>query len=524
MTCYRPVGCSNRVDNLLRRSAVKAASTLNFCDTAMHKLIVTNQPELIPQNIPGVEIITPRHYFNQEQYAAQKNTRVFNLCSDYSYQSKGYYVSLLAEARGHKPIPNVKNLQDLKTTSVIKSMTDDLDDLLQRTFKNIKSDEFILSVYFGQNVSSHYDKLCHELHKIFPVPLFRARFHKALGKWTAQSVKTIGLNEVPKSHLKFMHDSALDYFDKKRFTRFKEDNQPYDLAILINPEEDSPPSNKKALIKFKEVAEKAGFFVEFITKDDSARIMEFDALFIRTTTSVNHYTYRLARKAESEGLAVIDDPSSILKCANKVYLAEMLRLARVGVPKTMIIHHDNRREVAENLGLPCILKLPDSSFSVGVVKVSTAEELKEELKNMLEQSDLVIGQAYCPTDFDWRIGVIEGKAFFACKYYMAKDHWQIYNWQSADQEEVMGNFDTLAIEEVPHHIVEAAERSTRAIGQGLYGVDIKEAGDKALVIEVNDNPNIDHGIEDQVLKDALYERIIGALKRKIHQRLGLPSD
>jgi len=487
----------------------------------MHKLIVTNQPDLIPQNIPGVEIITPRAYFSKEQYAAQRNTRVFNLCSDYSYQSKGYYVSLLAEARGQKPIPDVKNLQDLKTTSVIKSMTDDLDELIQRNLKGIKSLEFTLSVYFGQNVSESYDKLCHELHKIFPVPLFRVKFIRTTGKWTVQSVRTIGLNEVPSYHLDFMRDAALAYFDKKRFTRFKEGTSQYDLAILINPNEHEPPSDKKALIKFKEAAEKAGFFVEFITKDDAARISEFDALFIRATTNVNHHTYRIARKAESEGLAVIDDPSSILKCANKVYLAEIMRIGRVNTPKTMIIHSDNRKEVIETLGLPCILKLPDSSFSIGVIKVSTEDELKEELKKMLDESDLVIGQAFTPTDFDWRIGVIDGKAFYACKYYMAKDHWQIYNWGSEDKEEVMGNFDTMAIEDAPAFIVETAEKATRLIGTGLYGVDIKEYDGKAMIIEVNDNPSLDYGIEDQVLGDELYARIIQSLKNRIQLRTGL---
>src|SRR5690606_26312455 len=137
-------------------------------------------------------------------------------------------------------------------------------------------------------------------------------------------------------------------------------------------------------------------------------------------------TYRIARKAESEGVAVIDDPSSILKCANKVYLAELLKNAKIPTPKTMIIHSDNRKEVSSTLGLPCILKLPDSSFSLGVEKAKDEDELNEKLKLMLGESDLVIGQEFAPTDFDWRIGVIEGKAFFACKYYMAKDHWQIY--------------------------------------------------------------------------------------------------
>ncbi len=46
------------------------------------------------------------------------------------------------------------------------------------------------------------------------------------------------------------------------------------------------------------------------------------------------------------------------------------------------------------------------------------------------------------------------------------------------------------------------------MGDGLYGIDIKERQGKYYVIEVNDNPNIDSGCEDRILKDALYEQIM----------------
>ena len=86
---------------------------------------------------------------------------------------------------------------------------------------------------------------------------------------------------------------------------------------------------------------------------------------------------------------------------------------------------------------------------------------------------------------------------------MAKDHWQIYNWKSEDKNEICGNFDCLPIESVPHGIVKAALRVSAMIGNGLYGVDLKEVNGKPVVIEVNDNPNIDAGIEDQVAKENL---------------------
>jgi len=114
--------------------------------------------------------------------------------------------------------------------------------------------------------------------------------------------------------------------------------------------------------------------VELIDKDDYSRLGEFDALFIRETTSVLHHTYRFARKAAAEGLVVIDDPESILKCTNKVFLAELLERNRMLIPKTVIVHRENAKHVTGMLGLPCILKKPDSSFSQGVIKVETEEE------------------------------------------------------------------------------------------------------------------------------------------------------
>jgi hypothetical protein len=39
-----------------------------------------------------------------------------------------------------------------------------------------------------------------------------------------------------------------------------------------------------------------------------------------------------------------------------------------------------------------------------------------------------------------------------------------------------------------------------------------------VVIEVNDNPNLDIGVEDAVLKDELYKRLLSDLVRRIEAR------
>ena len=74
---------------------------------------------------------------------------------------------------------------------------------------------------------------------------------------------------------------------------------------------------------------------------------------------------------------------------------------------------------------------------------------------------------------------------------------------------------TLAIDQVPAKVMDTALKAAALMGDGLYGVDLKMIGDKVYVIEVNDNPNIDAGIEDEVLGKKIYERIIKSFLTRI---------
>jgi glutathione synthase/RimK-type ligase-like ATP-grasp enzyme len=264
-------------------------------------------------------------------------------------------------------------------------------------------------------------------------------------------------------------------------------------------------------------AESLGLAPQLVTRDDYGRLSEFDALFIRETTAVNHYTYRFARRAAADGLVVIDDPRSIVRCTNKVYLAELLSRHSIPAPETRVVHRDNAEAVIQELGFPCVLKRPDSAFSQGVVKIENLEQLHEQLKEMLAASDLVVAQQYLPTTFDWRIGILDRRPLFACKYFMARNHWQIIRQKEAGGHDY-GKAETLPVEAAPHRCVQAALKAANLIGDGLYGVDVKQSGKKFYVIEVNDNPNLDAGVEDAVLKQDLYERIMHVFLRRIERR------
>jgi glutathione synthase/RimK-type ligase-like ATP-grasp enzyme len=67
-------------------------------------------------------------------------------------------------------------------------------------------------------------------------------------------------------------------------------------------------------------------------------------------------------------------------------------------------------------------------------------------------------------------------------------------------------------------VLTAAMNAANLIGDGLYGVDVKQVGDRAVVIEVNDNPSIDEGVEDALLGDELYARILGDFVRRLDEQ------
>lgn len=482
----------------------------------MRNLIVVESLADWTFRVPNTEIVLDTEYLTEPTYQESRVFRVYNLCRTYSYQSMGYYVSLLAAARGHRPTPSVPTLLDMKATSILKIRSKTFDALLQRSLRDIRADEFVLSVYFGKNIAKKYQALASELEKLYHTPLLRAKFHKK-EKWRIKSLTPISLQDVPVSHRAMMVSAAGEYFAQRRRRRAPLAHARFSLAILVNPSDPQPPSNERALRKFAEAAADLQIQVERVTKDDYARLGEFDGLFIRETTRVDHHTFRFAQKASALGIVVIDDPQSILKCTNKVYLSELLRRHRFGAPRTQVLHRDNLDVLVQGTPLPCILKLPDGAFSRGVRKVETVDEFYGAARSMLAESDVILIQEYLPTPFDWRVGVLGGEILYVAKYYMARGHWQICKTHQSGRV-VDGAVESVAPRRAPRRLLETALKASALIGEGLYGLDIKEHQGQYYVIEINDNPNIDAGSEDQTLKDHLYHKVMEFFLRRMTQR------
>ncbi|MGH8115295.1 MAG: RimK family alpha-L-glutamate ligase, partial [Rhodanobacteraceae bacterium] len=70
----------------------------------------------------------------------------------------------------------------------------------------------------------------------------------------------------------------------------------------------------------------------------------------------------------------------------------------------------------------------------------------------------------------------------------------------------------------PRPVMQAALRAANLIGNGLYGVDLKQNAQGVYVIEVNDNPNIEAGVEDLATRDTLYHTLLGEFVQRLEQR------
>jgi glutathione synthase/RimK-type ligase-like ATP-grasp enzyme len=78
--------------------------------------------------------------------------------------------------------------------------------------------------------------------------------------------------------------------------------------------------------------------------------------------------------------------------------------------------------------------------------------------------------------------------------------------------------ETIPIEMAPREAVRAALKAANLIGDGLYGVDVRQCDKQCYIIEINDNPNIEAGVEDDMLKDELYRRIMRVFLARIERR------
>ncbi len=472
-------------------------------------ILVDSDRDLSNADTPH-KVMSTRDYLSRPQLFGNTKPNIINLARSYGYQGGGYYSSLLAEARGHRIIPSVEVIAELSRKTLYDRALPELQEAFNRCLAKagdaLPGGQMKLLICFGQSRNAALSPFARLLFDWFRVPILRVT-GMADGRRQIDRISAVGVNSLTGDERAFFLEAMTQHTrgtwrDAKARVPAK-----YTLAVLIDPDEELAPSKQSSLKHFARIAQRMSIEVEPIHKGDLDRLSEYDALFIRATTKIDNFTYRFARRAQQEGMPVIDDPQSMIRCTNKVYLAERLSAAGVPTPRTVVVQGMKDAEnLGDQLGWPVVLKIPDGSFSRGVFKCDDADALKQRLKSLLDESDLLIAQQFLPTAYDWRIGVLDGEALFACQYHMVKHHWQIVRHEVGKAPDE-GRFTTVPLTDAPLGVVETAVKAARLMGDSLYGVDLKQTPDGVFVIEVNDNPDLNHGIEDVMEKDVVWEKL-----------------
>lgn len=287
------------------------------------------------------------------------------------------------------------------------------------------------------------------------------------------------------------------------------------LGIFVDRQTLSSTVQLTSLIKFREEAENLGHEAYFLFPKEIKKISGLDALFIRSRTDSMNISYAAARLAELNGIPVIDDSNSIRICSDKINMYLHLMKKEVPMPKTIFMKKgevtlENLEKVFKIFNPPMILKEPSTSFSARVERVYTKEEFIKVSRRFIKLSDWFVVQEFIDSKFDWRVGVLNGEFLYACKYIIPNKTFKIQD--SVDGHLVYCEVESIPKDQVPEEVINLGIKAANSIGNGLYGVDIKESQNGPYVIEVNDNPSLDGG-EDKSYPD-IYEKIINYLMQQ----------
>jgi hypothetical protein len=106
----------------------------------MRNLVVVNDPKEWSFTQQDVEVVAARKYLTHPSYTSLGKVRLINLCRSLGYQKIGYYVSLLADARGHKPMPSIETIQNMKSRAIAAIAGSDLQELIDDSLAKVQSE------------------------------------------------------------------------------------------------------------------------------------------------------------------------------------------------------------------------------------------------------------------------------------------------------------------------------------------------------------------------------------------------
>ncbi|MCA9606598.1 MAG: RimK-like ATPgrasp N-terminal domain-containing protein, partial [Myxococcales bacterium] len=275
-----------------------------------------------PGALPAIETLEPARYLAEDARFEPGAVTVFNLCDVGRYLSEGYYVSLLADARGHEVVPSIDTLEAVVNVPEALRLLEDAgvatlrDPAILPSLPHAPRLE-VLS-FFGRCDRRELARAAAKVYRRLPVPVAALSFVKIEGTWHLYDLRAQSADDLDEA-------ARAQLSERIRSGRVETGLAAAgpvraSLAVLYDPADPFKPTYDEGLTRLEKVGERMGVAVRRIGLHEIDRVAEHDALFLRVLTGPHLPAFRFAQRAESLGIPVIDDTRSILRCGNKVYL------------------------------------------------------------------------------------------------------------------------------------------------------------------------------------------------------------
>mgnify|MGYP000561682546 CR=1 FL=1 len=234
---------------------------------------------------------------------------------------------------------------------------------------------------------------------------------------------------------------------------------------------------------------------------------DFDAVIPRIGASVTFYGTAVVRQFEMMKVFTAVESQALVRSRDKLRSLQILARAGVGLPKTVFTNYakDVDHVISSVGGAPLILKLLEGTQGLGVVLAETHNAASSVIEAFNGLKARVIAQQFIKESggADIRAFVVDGVVVGAMKRQGKEGEFRsnLHRGGSASLIELTDEEDNTAL------------KAVRAMGLGVAGVDMLQASNGPMVLEVNSSPGLE-GIESATNKDIARE-IIRYVERNV---------
>ncbi len=236
-------------------------------------VLVADQPrDLDARDLPHI-IVSSDDYVTRPYMLGGARQKLIILARSYNYQTAGYYCALLAEARGHRVMPNVETMLDLRSRAHYEHALPELEEALNRDLKNFAGEaaRFACSSPSAVPKSPASSTSRRSLFEWFRAPTLTVTL-KGESWHSIRKIELTSLFRCTPERKKFFA-AALKAYTVRKWRAQKPRSVPrYSIAVLYDPKEALPPSDLNTLKHWSKLAAPLGVEVEPIMRKDLGRL------------------------------------------------------------------------------------------------------------------------------------------------------------------------------------------------------------------------------------------------------------